>query len=437
MSVSGPSGLSPGQIVELAIEKGVYRGRGLGRVAGRVVLVPRAYPGDRLRARVSEVHAGWAEAVPVELIQPTPLRREAPCRLADRCGGCSYQPLGYGEQLKLKESVLRESLRRGGVAYDGEVMVHPSPERGWRMRASLHFAAAQGELRLGLRQEGTRRVVDVDTCLQLSESMNEAARSLGRALQSQPEALPALRGLDLLEAPDRRALVAVVSTTLAPGRVPLLDPLVRQAQGLTGLGVEARDRQLRWLHGPDHVEATVLGLRLRAGVRSFFQANRFLLEPLVREVLDLVPRARGRVLDLYSGVGLFALPLAKRDDGEILAVESAASAVEDARWNARQAELDGVRVVQRDVRRALADLPREAGERIVLDPPRTGAGLEVVGLLAARRPSVVVYVSCDPPTLARDLAGFAAFGYKMNALRLLDLFPDTFHLEAVARLQPA
>ena len=426
--------LGRGDMVELLIEKGVYRGRGLGRLGGRVVFVPRAFPGDLVRAQLSELHADWAEAQLVEVLAAAPARREAPCRYASLCGGCAYQALDTGEQLRVKESVLRESLARAGVPHHGAVVVHRSPEQGWRMRAGLHFERAQDALRLGLRQEGSRRVVDVERCLQLSPRMNEAARELRAALAGRPALARQLRGLDLLESPEGDALVAVLDTTLSPSEARGLAALGRESRLLSGLGVRCGER-LVWLHGAPHVEAQVLGLTLRTHVHSFFQGNRFLLETLAREVRDLVPSGGERILDLYSGVGLFALPLAAREGCEVIAVELARRAAEDARANAERAGLTRVRVMTADVARALMELPRGAGgERVLLDPPRTGAGAEVVELVADREPVAIVYVSCDPPTLARDLARFAARGYRADTVALFDLFPDTFHLETVVRL---
>jgi 23S rRNA (uracil1939-C5)-methyltransferase len=425
--------VKPGQLVETVIEKGVYRGRGLGRVQGHVVLVPRAHPGDRARVRVVAVHAGWVEGELVEVLDAAPPRRPPPCPYVPRCGGCAYQDLAYEAQLQLKEAILRESLARAGAPWDGRVTVHASPERGWRLRASLHFAATQGELRLGLRQEGTRRVVDVEACLQLSERMNRAARGLRQTLADHPAVWPRLRGLDLLESPDGSALVASLETTLSPGGVPALAALA-SALGLSGFGV-GTGRRHQWRHGTPFVEAVVIGVTLRAHAQSFFQANRFLLELLARTVVGLVPTGSGRVIDLYAGVGLFALPLAARGETEVLAVEWANSAAENARWAARRQGLDALRIVTGDVAKALVDTPPRAGERVVLDPPRAGAGLEVVNLVAGRNPEAVVYVSCDPPTLGRDLAAFASRGYRPEAVHLFDLFPDTFHMETVVRLR--
>ncbi len=431
------STLGRGELVELVIEKGVYRGRGLGRLGGRIVFVPRAHPGDRVRARVREVHAGWAEAELVEVLAAAPARRAAPCPHASLCGGCAYQELDPAEQLRVKESVLRESLARAGVPHDGDIAIHASPEQGWRMRAGLHFEVARnGSLLLGLRQEGSRRVVDVRSCLQLSSRMNEAARALRAALAGRTALVRQLRGLDLLESPEGDALVASLETTLRPHDARGLVELGRDSPLLTGLGVRCGERLL-WLHGAPHVEARVLGLTLRTHVQSFFQGNRYLLETLAREVCDLVPREGGPILDLYSGVGLFALPLAARDQGDVIAVELGRRAADDARANAERAGLARVRVVTEDVARALSALPRAPGERILLDPPRTGAGPEVVDLLVDREPSSIVYVSCDPPTLGRDLARLAASGYRADRMALFDLFPDTFHMETVVRLRRA
>jgi tRNA/tmRNA/rRNA uracil-C5-methylase (TrmA/RlmC/RlmD family) len=188
------------------------------------------------------------------------------------------------------------------------------------------------------------------------------------------------------------------------------------------------------LRGEPYVETNVLGVRLRSHVRSFFQGNRFLVEDLARAVADATPPG-GVVLDLYAGVGLFALTLAARAES-VRGAEINPTAVEDAAHNTQRARLGNVRIEPGDVRRALGSWRTQAGERVILDPPRTGAGPEVVRAVAERAPEAVVYVSCDPPTLGRDLRVFAAEGYRLEALQGFDLFPDTHHVEAVARLVP-
>jgi len=432
--VSG-DGLLKGALVEATIEKGIYRGRGLARLGGRVLFVPRAHPGDRVRARITELHADWAEGALVELLTPSPERRASPCPYVPRCGGCAYQDFDGAAEARLKESVLRESLARAGAPWDGPLVVHASPEAGWRMRASLHFAHGEGGLQLGLRQEGSRRVVDVEACLQLSDTMNRAARALRGTIAERPRLAGRVYGLDLLESPDGAELVATLETSLTRHEAPQLATLAGAAPGLTGLGVRTRTRSLEWLHGSPFVEASVLGVALRAHASSFFQANRFLLEPLARTVVELVPAGGSRILDLYAGVGLFALPLAARTECETVAVEQSPFACEDLRFSARRAGLRGVRVRTADVEAALAGLPPREGERVVLDPPRAGAARAVIEALEARRPEALVYVSCDPPTLGRDLALFAARGYRPDVMHLFDMFPKTFHMETVVRLR--
>jgi 23S rRNA (uracil1939-C5)-methyltransferase len=431
----GGAGLRRHDRVEVVVEKGVYRGLGLARHQGQVVFVPRALPGDRVRARVEAVRSGYVEATLEALLAPSQERRPSPCPHVPRCGGCAYQELDYPAQLRLKEGVLRESLQRAGAVWEGEISITPSPEEGWRTRASFHLQTREGSLHLGLREEGSHRVVDLPYCLQLSAAMNRAARGLRGALERRPDLAGGVRGIDLAESLDGRELVASFETEMDAQQAVGLLVLAEGAPGLTGLGAVAGRGQVRGyvsLRGAPYVHASILGRELRAHVQSFFQANRFLIEPLVRGVMELIPPG-GTVLDLYAGVGLFSVPLAA-GAGDVLGMELNATAVDDAVFNVRRAGLMNLRLRHGDVLEGLSTCPARPGERIVLDPPRSGAGGEVVEAIAARRPEVVVYVSCDPPTLGRDLATFARAGFRPDALRAFDAFPDTFHLETVARL---
>lgn len=430
------SELRPGDTLEVDIEKGVYRGLGLARHHGQVVLVPRALPGDRLRVRVESVSRGFARARTEEALERSGQRRVSPCIYADRCGGCAYQELAYAEQLKLKEAIVRESLARAGVPWEGPIPIAASPEEGWRTRASLHLQGRGHDWRLGLHEEGTHRVVDLPRCLQLSDAMMRTARTLLEELRRRPHHARAVRGVDMAESVDGRQLVVALDTEMDVTAATALAGLARSVPWVTGFGVVAshgRSRRFVPLRGDPHVRSSVLGLTLRAHVRSFFQSNRFLVEDLARAVLELTPPG-GPVIDLYAGVGLFALPLA-RQAVKVRAAEVNPMAVEDARWNAEQAGLTNVELHRGDVQEALAAWPAEQSERVVLDPPRAGAGPDVVRAVAARRPQSIVYVSCDPPTLGRDLKLLEAEGYRADLVRAFDLFPDTFHVETLVRIE--
>jgi 23S rRNA (uracil1939-C5)-methyltransferase len=387
--------------------------------------------------RVESVTPGYARALTETVLAEGPAQRVAPCPVFDQCGGCAYQHVDYAAQLHLKEDILRESLARAGVAWDAPIPVKPSPEEAWRTRAAFHLQQAGNTWRLGLHVEGTHRVVDLERCLQISPALNRTQRALARGLGERPQWARRVASVDMAESPDGTQIVAALATDMEAADAPALSPLADATPWLTGLGAvvgRTGRRQYVPLRGEPYVETTVLGVPLRAHVRSFFQANRFLVDDLARAVVEAAPSG-GIVLDLYAGVGLFALTLAGRAE-RVRGVEINPTAVEDATHNARRARLDNVRITAGDVRHGLAAWRPEPGERIVLDPPRTGAGADVVRAVAARKPAAVVYVSCDPPTLGRDLRAFGAEGYRLDSLQAFDMFPDTHHLEAVARLVP-
>ncbi len=427
--------MKTGDRVEVTVEKPVYRGLGLARHEGQVVLVIRGAPGERLKVRVDAVHKGYATARVEEVLEPGAGRRASPCPLFSRCGGCAHQELDYAAQLRLKEAVLRDALSRAGAPWAGDLEVRGSPEVGWRTRAALHVEWAGGGVSLGLHEEASHRLVDLDHCRQLSDAMNRAQRGLRSALADQPRCAGRVSAVEIAESGDGRHRVAVLETALSVGEAPSLSVLAQETPDLGGLCATAGRgdrRRLLVLRGSPFVEHDVDGLRLRAHACSFFQANRFLVEELVRAAVDMLP-AGGTVLDLYAGVGLFALAAGRKAES-VRGVELNPWAVEDAAANVRHAGQAHVRIDRGDVRAALAGWPTAPHERVILDPPRTGAGPDVVRAVAARAPAVVVYVSCDPPTLGRDLALFAREGYRVEALRAFDMFPDTFHMEGVARL---
>jgi 23S rRNA (uracil1939-C5)-methyltransferase len=426
--------LRPGEVLDLEIEKGVYRGLGLARHQGQVIFVPHVLPGERVRARVQQVGRGFTNARLESVMTPSAQRRASPCPYVPRCGGCAHQEMDYGAQLRLKEAVLRDALGRAGVSWEGEIPVRGAAERGWRTRAVFHLAPGPGGLQLGLYEEGSHRVVDVEACLQVSDAMNRTARAILAGLRERPALAARVQGVELAESGDGRQLVAVLQIDGDLGPAAALAALRGDVPWLTGLGLVSErgaHSTFAMLHGDPYVETIVSGVPLRAHACSFFQGNRFLIEPLAEAVVAELPSA-GTVLDLYSGVGLFAL-LAARRGASVHGAEVSDLAVADARHNAARA---GFKIAFEiaDVRNALARWPVETTESIILDPPRSGAEPGVVEAIAARDPERIVYVSCDPPTLGRDLKRLLGAGYRIGSLQALDLFPDTFHVETIVSL---
>jgi 23S rRNA (uracil1939-C5)-methyltransferase len=378
---------------DVRIEKWVYGGDGLARIDGRVVLAPFVLPGELARIEVHEdVHADL-----IDMLEPSPDRVAAPCPVFSRCGGCHYQHAPYEFQLARKVEILREQLRRvGKIDYQGAIETISGPAFGYRNRSQFHIA----EGKIGYLAERSHELVELSgDCPISSPRVNEI--------------LALLR--DRLHDPRFPAFVHTVEvfTNERDVQINALEterPLARSFYEWFGSVFEL-----------DYGE-------FRVSPRSFFQVNRFLIEQIRERALGA---AQGKTaLDLYSGVGLFALPLARRFESAS-AVEAGSSAVRDLEFNAKRAGLK-IDVQLSRVEDYLAKLDR-APDFVLADPPRTGLGKSVTANLLRLKPARLTIVSCDPATLARDLA--ALNEYKIESVTLIDLFPQTFHIETIVELR--
>ena len=391
----------------LTIEKLVYGGQGLARRNGQVVLVPFVLPGETVRAKGETGRRGLVEAQLDEVLTPAASRTEPPCPFFLRCGGCQYQHAAYPAQLEQKREILREVLRRvGRIDAPQEIPVIAGEPWGYRNRTQFHLA--DGEI--GYFGPGSHELVPVDRCPISSPKINEA--------------LTALRAM----LPDRRFPNFVRSIEIFTNETAVQLNVIETGQPVSKRFFEWCAERIPG-YAEDAIEYVVGQVIYRVRHRSFFQVNRFLIEPMVEAALE---GAEGRTaLDLYSGAGLFSIPLAHRF-AEVTAVESGMSAVQDLEYNAERAE---VRVAARRepveaFLKTLADRP----DFVLADPPRAGLGKFVVRELCRLKPPQLTIVACDPATLARDLGALMAGGYRLAGLTLIDLFPQTFHIEAVARL---
>jgi 23S rRNA (uracil1939-C5)-methyltransferase len=400
-------GVQAGDRVRMTIETVAFGGDGVGRPAGLATFVPFTVDGDEIVAEITERRGRYARAVPREILVPSPHRVEPPCPYYGRCGGCSLQHVRYGHQLVLKERHVADAFIRIGRFPDPPLRpAVPSPRAfSYRGRAELHLQYGGGrEPVVGFMERASHDLLDVDRCLLLADSVNEALGRLRRSLGEQTGG-PHRRGERLLWSdPD--------PSCLPGGNLP----------------ASSRGRVLRIVRG------TVLAVPSR----GFFQANELLTDALVDCVLEMAaPAGTDTVLDAYSGSGLFTRFLAPRA-GSVIGIEHDRAAVACARDNLRAAGFPGVRFFSGDVAEGLRELRAGGGRRIntaVLDPPRAGCGPEVMELLAGLESGRVVYVSCDPATQARDARLLAARGYSIEALQPLDMFPQTSHVETVALLE--
>jgi 23S rRNA (uracil1939-C5)-methyltransferase len=420
--------LVPGQQLELSIEKPAAGGRMLARHDRQVVLVQGAIPGERVAARIERVERQLAFAATVEVLEPSPDRLDrAPDGL---CGGSLYAHIAYPRQLALKSQIVEDAFARlGRIVLDTPVNVAASAGGPYRMRARLHARAGQ----VGFYREGTHDLCDAAATGQLSAG---AVAAVQRAVESLDRAGYTISEVELAEnvAGSERVL-HVHARAVAPLTDAILDE-ARLAGGLTGCTARTAAGTVRTSGVPVVSDPLAVltsgraaGGALERHAESFFQANRFLLPALVTMVLDSVARDTP-VLDLYAGVGLFAVSLAACGHAEVTAVEGDRISAGDLQ---RNAALNGsrFRVAIGSVEEFLRSRAAGRPGTIVVDPPRTGLSKEAMQAVVGRRASRVVYVSCDPPTMARDARRLLDGGYRLASLGGLDLFPNTPHVEAV------
>lgn len=423
---------APPQLVQ--IEKPIYGGSFLARVEGKALFVPMALPGEQARVRITEEKRGYAAGEIDEIVAAAPERIQPACRHFGECGGCSYQHAPYETQLAFKEAILRETLERGGVRAPDKIAVIAGEPWGYRNRIRMAFNA-KGEA--GYRARRSNAIVPIAECPIAAPLLVRAALKFAQAAR---KVAPEFRVTELAlfsDAAERELLASVFATSAAKKKFDeLAHIMAAEIPELKGAElVEPGDapiarRLARWGEAAIPYEAADFAYRVDHG--AFFQVNRWLVDRLVERATS---GARGKIAwDLFAGVGLFARKLTASFE-RVVAVESAPAA-EDA----LNANLDGtgataVRATTLEFLRRTAR--EERPDLVIVDPPRTGLGVEVTALLAETESPEIRYVSCDPATLARDLRALVAAGYAIEDIALCDLFPQTSHLETVARLRRA
>ena len=402
-----------GDTVELVVGAPAHGGHCVARIGGehgQVVFVRHALPGERVTALVTELHRGYLRADAIEVHEASPDRVTPPCPYAKPglCGGCDLQHVSDAAQLEWKTAIVREQLLRlGGMKSDVRVQRLPGGLLGWRSRVRYAVDAAD---RPGLLKHRSHEVVAIDRCLIAHQRIQE---------------------LDVLsrEWPDANGIAAVASTG---GDVSVLALPAAGSQSPTD--DPGPDGVL--LDGPAEVRENAAGRTWSVPTEGFWQVHPAAADTLVGAVLEMLRPAPGETAwDLYGGAGLFAAAVAGRTGARVTVVESAPGGMAAARHNL--ADLSGVEVVAARVETALRKR-RITGpvDLVVLDPPRAGAGADVVKAIAAAGPRAVAYVACDPAALGRDIGTFTRLGWTVAELRAYDCFPMTRHVECVALLTP-
>lgn len=367
------------------IEKLIYGGDGLARIDGRVVFVPYSIPGEV-----------WEDG---KLVTASPQRIDPHCEYFGRCGGCHYQQLPYDEQLRQKKSILEEQLQRLGKLTPPAIDVVSAEPWGYRNRAQLHFDGRK----MGFHERGSNKLCEIDHCPISSPGINSAIKTL-KEMSKDGRFPNFLQSVELFTN-EKETLVNVLASSRPVGK-RFFDWCGERIPGATASSLDYEG--------------------FRVGHKSFFQVNRFLINSLVELALD---SANGKwAVDLYAGVGLFSRALTKTFE-KVTAVEVVRSATADLEVN-----VPDVAAIQESTEDYLATL-EETPDFIVADPPRAGLGKRAVDHLLRIKAPLLTIVSCDPATLARDLQILTGGGYAIEKMTLVDLFPQTYHIESVTRLR--
>ncbi len=387
-----------GETLAVKIEKIVPNGFGLAFAKNLTVFVPLSAAGDHLRVRINQIKGKTAFADIIEILEPSAERVEPPCPYFGRCGGCDFQQMNYEAQLAAKVGIVRDCLSRiGKINFDGEMTIVGSPQPfEYRARAQWHVDIRQQKI--GYFQRKSHDVIDVENCPILLPELNEILTELRETVEWETFS----RGIVEIETAAAGGEVSIYSTEI----IEPTDEISFEAHGE------------KYLH-----DAT-----------SFFQGNPFLIEPLIEAAVS--GAAGDTALDLYCGVGLFTLPLARkfaRVDG----VEGDGTAVDFAERNVEQARLENVEFHRENVGEWLKENADELQnlDFLLLDPPRSGTEKETIETLVKIKPTHISYVSCEPSTLARDLKILTESLYSVESISVFDLFPQTHHVETVVRLR--
>ena len=433
-----PPAPEPSQPLLVEIEKPVYGGAFLACLERKAVFVPLTLPGEQARIRITQNKPGYFNADAEEIVTAAPERVAPACPHFGVCGGCHYQHAGYEAQLVLKKDILRETLERGGVAVPGEIAILAAKPWAYRNRIRMAFDAGGNP---GYRGRRSNTVIPISECPIAAPLLLRAAQAAAEvARQFAPNLRPTEIAL-FCDAGETALLITVFTAGAKKIRfdefahtlheqIPALKGVELVAEGHSGLPPRTL---ARW--GATALAYRAAGFDYRVDHGAFFQVNRWLVDALVERV---TANHRGELAwDLFAGVGLFARQLTA-SFARVVAVEPAPAATQALAENLKGTAATAVQAATLDFLRrnrkpAQPDSTRP--DLVVVDPPRTGLGAETCRLLAEIAAPALVYVSCDPATLARDLRALISSGYVIQSTTLADLFPQTFHLETVVHLR--
>jgi 23S rRNA (uracil1939-C5)-methyltransferase len=420
--------------IPVKIDSMAFGGNGVARVEGKVVFIPYTISGEEAWIEIVEEKRSYSIGKLNRLIDPSPWRVVSPCPYFGVCGGCQWQHINYSTHGELKEEILREVLERiGGMEKIPSITVLPSPDAyGYRVRVQLKVKGNG----IGYYQERSHHLVEIDHCPIAHPLVNQLIQFLRKDLP----AFSRMQEIEINVSPEEEKGICLFHP-VSPGRnspdslKTLDDPTLKGFAVVREGGLDLFGNPSLTLTVAFALDGEEKSVRLQASPGSFFQVNLKQNQKLVQTVLEYSDlKGNERILDLYSGIGNFTLPLAMGAK-EVIGIEENKRAVKDARFNAERNEIENCSFVRTKVEDALKSWSEKPPDLLILDPPRTGCKT-IIDQVAALKSEKIIYTSCEPTTFSRDLRLFSERGYSLDRLALIDMFPQSFHMEVVGLLSP-
>ena len=445
--------LTKNEIYETVITDYTAEGQGVAHVEGCAVFIPNAIAGEKCRIRIEKVGKTWAAGKIVEILEKSPYRVNRACPISSSCGGCDFHHMDYAEETRLKADRVRQALNRMGGENFSEMPILSAPTcDGYRNKAQYPVASKKGRVFAGFFRAGTHEVVENKRCLILPQETDlvkdtviDYVNQNGISAYDEATRKGLLRHIYV-----RRGAVTgqiLVCLVVNGRKLPHAEDLVAKLEEIPGFttlvlsvntkaGNAVLGDEFIPLHGPGYIEDTLCGLNFRLSPRSFYQVNHHQAQRLYETAIAQAGITRDdTVLDLYCGVGTITLAMAK-SAGKVIGVEVIPQAVQDAKDNARRNGIENAEFFCGDAGQAALELEAKGikADVAVVDPPRKGLNADTIEALSRMAPRRIVYVSCDPATLARDVALLKQRGYAVQNATAADLFPRCAHVESVVCL---
>lgn len=442
--------LKKNDIIELTIDDLTVEGAGIGRYDGMAVFVPKALPGEQASVSIIKLTKSYAVARLLEILMASPERTAPFCASFEACGGCTLQHLSYKGQLEYKARYIKECFKRlGGIDTETPEIVAADNIRDYRNKASFPVASIDGKVRAGFYAPRSHRLVSEDCPIQkqyvnsIKEAVTNWAQGEGITAYDEEKHSGTLRHIIGRQSSGGELMAGIVVRDKTG--VASLAPALKNIPGVKSVVVSINDKKTNAILGDEehvvsgdaYITETFDGLSFRAGLSSFLQVNHEQAEKLYKLAIDYADISNDDVVfDLFCGIGTLSL-LAARRAKRVLGIEYVQSAVENAKENAKLNGITNAGFLAGDAERMLEEGVKLAGspDIVILDPPRKGCDGSLIEKLIEISPRKIVYVSCNPSTLARDAALLGKGGYKVEALKGVDMFPHTTHVETVVSLK--